>query len=175
MENGIIWIDIETTGTNYNTDKILQIAVIRTDNDFNILEEKEWIVKHDIETVKGMSNDFVKEMHNKTGLWDRIETEGISLEQIDKELEQIIRKVYGGKWQISIGGNSVHFDMNFIKNNMELSGALISHRVLDISAVLQFMRLTGNKVELPKHIVSHDALDDIRWSLIQAKAAKRYL
>ena len=169
----IACIDIETTGTDYKNDSILQLVCSIVDTDFNMIEEHEWIVKHNVEEVKAKSDNYVKDMHLKTGLWDRLETEGVELEQIDKELREVLNQVYDGKWKISILGNSVHFDMNFIVSQMPLSGSILSHRVIDMSSVLQFMRIIGEKVELPKHTVSHDALDDIRWSIEQAKHSKK--
>ena len=167
----IVWIDIETTGTDPKHDSILQIALIIADKDFNAIEEHEWIVKHKLMDVLSQADDYVKQMHEKTGLWNRIEREGLPLSTIDSHIYSILSKVYDG-WKISIGGNSVHFDMNFLTAQLKKSGSLISHRVLDISAVLQYFRVIGDKVELPKHTVSHDAIDDIRWSLTQAKAIK---
>ena len=167
----IVWIDIETTGTDPKHDSILQIALIIADKDFNAIEEHEWIVKHRLMDVLSQADDYVKQMHTETGLWNRIEREGLPLTTIDSHIYSILSKVYDG-WKISIGGNSVHFDMNFLTAQLKKSGELISHRVLDISAVLQYFRVIGDKVELPKHTVSHDAIDDIRWSLTQAKAVK---
>lgn len=169
----IACIDIETTGTDYKNDSILQLVCSIVDTDFNMIEEHEWIVKQNVEEVKAQSDDYVKDIHQKTGLWDRLETEGVELEQIDKELREVLNQVYDGKWKISILGNSVHFDMNFIVSQMPLSGSILSHRVIDMSSVLQFMRIINEKVELPKHTVSHDALDDIRWSIEQAKHSKK--
>lgn len=169
----IACIDIETTGTDYNNDSILQLVCSIVDYDFNILEEHEWIVKHNVEEVKAQSDDFVKKIHADTGLWNRIETEGVELSQIDTELREVLNQVYDGKWKISILGNSVHFDMNFIVSQMPVSGSIIAHRVIDMSSILQFMRIINRKVELPKHQVSHDALDDIRWSIEQARYAEK--
>ena len=180
-ENTIAWIDIETTGTNPQTDKILQIALIITDSKFNTIVEHEWIVRYCFSDAVNMfvnADETVQEMHTKTGLWEMlISEESQSLEDVDQQLSQILTKIYNSNngYQINIGGNSVHFDNSFIQQQMPLSAKHISHRVLDISAVLQYFRVVGNKVPLPKHTVSHDALDDIQWTITQAKAIQEHI
>lgn len=179
-----VWIDIETTGVDVYEDRILQVACIITDDQFNIIEEKEWVVQQDPELMKMIASDFVIQMHGgtlygsvsgdkKPSLWDRLET-GTPQEQVDEELHDMIRRAQPS-YKISIGGNSVHFDRAFLSHHFEQTGEILSHRVLDISAVLKFMRTIGKKVELPEHEVSHDALDDIRWSITQAQTIKEYL
>jgi oligoribonuclease len=169
----LVWIDIETTGTIITESEILQVACIVTDRDFNVIEEHDWVVKQDAVEMKAISDDYVINMHELTGLWDRLET-GLPLEEIDNQLAEIIENSYDG-WAVSIGGNSVHFDNNFIKAKMPKSGSQTSHRVLDMSAVLMFMGIIGERVAMPKHITTHDALDDIRWSIEQARYAKNQI
>lgn len=170
-KNRILWIDIETTGTNPLKDDILQIALIITDNKNRVLIEKEYIVKHKLKRVFKKADSYVKDMHSKTGLWDRIEVEGIELNKIDEEISKLIKDNMMTDYRLNIGGNSVHFDNSFIQAQMAETAELLSHRVLDISAVIQWFRVYGNKVDMPKHTVSHDALDDIRHSIEQSKYA----
>lgn len=168
-----VWIDIETTGVDVYEDRILQVACIITDDQFNIIKEKEWVVQQDPELMKMVSDDYVIQMHSKTELWCKLET-GTPQEQVDAELFKMIRFAQP-EYKVSIGGNSVHFDRAFLSYHFEQTGEILSHRVLDISAVLKFMKTIGKKVELPEHEVSHDALDDIRWTITQAQTIKEYL
>ena len=172
-KNRILWIDIETTGKKYKKDKILQIAFIITDNKNKPLIEKEYIVKHKKNRVFKKAVPYVQNMHSKTGLWDRLEVEGIDLKEIDEEISKIIRaNMYCDNWGLIIGGNSVSFDNHFIEAQMPLLGELLSYRVMDMSSVLQWFRVYGNKVDTSKNRVKpHDALDDIRNSIAQSEAA----
>lgn len=170
-KNRILWIDIETTGTNPLKDNILQIAIIITDNKNRVLIEREYIVKHKLKKVWKKADPYVQDMHTKTGLWDRIEVEGVELKEIDEKISKLIKDNMMTDYRLNIGGNSVHFDNSFIQAQMSETAELLSHRVLDISAVIQWFRVYGNKVDMPKHVVSHDALDDIRHSIEQSKYA----
>lgn len=167
----ILWIDIETTGTNPLKDDILQIALIITDDKNRTLIEREYIVKHKLKKVWKKADDYVKEMHTKTGLWDRIEIEGVELSKIDEAISKLIKDNMMTDYPLNIAGNSVHFDNSFIQAQMTETAKLLSHRVLDMSAVFQWFRVYGNKVDMPKHEVSHDALDDIRHSIEQSRYA----
>lgn len=169
----LVWIDVETTGTIISASELLQVACIVTDRDFNIVEEYDWVVKQDANAMKAISDDYVQKMHTVTGLWDRLET-GLPLEEIDAKLSEVLENAADG-WPISIGGNSVHFDNGFLKAKMPKSGRQTSHRVLDMSAVLMFMGIIGERVALPEHVTTHDALDDIRWSIEQARYAKNQI
>lgn len=169
----LVWIDLETTGVDKYDDHILEVACVITDDDFNIIEEREWVIKRDVELMKMISDDFVIQMHDKTGLWDKLEN-GVSEEQVDSELFEMIRFAQP-EYKVSIGGNSVHFDLGFLSHHFEKTSEILSHRVLDISAVLKFLKTIGKEVELPEHTVSHNALDDIRWTITQAQTIKEYL
>ena len=170
--NKQVWIDIETTGVDYKNDSILQVAVIITDKDFNILEEHSWIVKQD-ERVRNTVSEDVKQMHLKTGLWDKIEN-GIDQETVDFELFKVLRRAQPED-KISIGGSSVHFDMNMLVSQFSYTGPILSHRVMDISAARLNWEFMGHDIKFPEHTVSHEALDDIKWSIVQAKTIKEYV
>ena len=169
----LVWIDLETTGVDKYDDYILEVACVITNEKFEIIEEKEWVIKRDVELMKMISDDFVIQMHDKTGLWDKLEN-GLPQEQVDTELFEMIRRAQP-EYKVSIGGNSVHFDLGFLSHHFEQTSEILSHRVLDISAVLKFLKTIGKEVELPEHTVSHNALDDIRWTITQAQTIKEYL
>lgn len=169
IKKRILWIDIETTGVEHNIDRILQFAFIITDYKHNTLIEEDYVVKHDRNEVFEMCDKYVQNMHSKTGLWDRIETEGAELEEIDRQVSEIIKANMNTDWGLNIGGDSVHFDFYFIKKNMPLTAELLSHRLMDITSVLQWFRASENKVDVPKVETTHDALDDIRNSIRKSK------
>lgn len=168
-----LWIDIETTGTDKIKDKILQIAAIITDDNLNIVEEYEWVVKHRTQEVYKMACEKVQVMHAETNLWGRLPY-GKAIEEIDKELLEVIKKVNIGN-KVNIGGNSVHFDFYFIQEHLKESGKLLHHRLIDISATLETLSLIGKDIILPDHYTTHNALDDIKWSIIQARTIKEQI
>jgi oligoribonuclease len=171
--NMIPWIDIETTGFIVEKDSILQIALIITNGDFEEISRHDWIIKHDnLDELKAHADAFVLDMHDKTGLWDRLASkEAKPLSEVDAQLASILQLLRGdSRWGVKIGGNSVAFDKNFLSAQLPLTRKQLSHQVLDMSSVLEFFRATGNRVPLPKHSPSHNAMEDIENCIEQARA-----
>lgn len=172
FKDALVWIDIETTGLDPKTDKLLQVALILTDNDFNEIAIFDWIIQQNSKRAFKKADSQVQEMHRKTGLWDRLE-DGQGDKVVEWELREVLQAVRGNsKWPVRIGGNSVHFDLGFLKEKFPTASKELSHQVLDMSAVLGYFRIVGQKVELPKAERTHDALDDIRDTINQAKLTK---
>lgn len=175
MSNIIPWIDIETTGLNPAIDSILQVAVITTNHNLEEIARYDWIIKQDNpKKIAEITDSVVMEIHTETGLWERtLSPEAKPLSTVDKELAELLAEIKGdGKWGVKFAGNSVDFDKKFIQANMPKSKPLISHQVIDMSAVLQFMRVIGKPVPLPRHSNDHNALNDIAWCLTQARMAR---
>lgn len=169
------YVDIETTGLDPKMDKILQVAMVIVDKKLNEKARFEWIVEYDEDEtsdLKFISDDYVKEMHEKTGLWDRIQSiEAVSLKRVDREFHQVLSFLQGDSdYPIQIAGNSVRFDRDFIYEHMKKSKKLLSHRVIDISAVLGYLRSVDRKVSLENVERDHDAMSDILDCIRQAKA-----
>lgn len=171
-EPALCFIDVETTGDDKKLHHLLQIAVIITDIKFNVIEEYETPIYQNKETMYNEANNDVKKMHSKTGLWDRVETEGKMIEQVDAEVREMLEEIWDGQWNVKIWGNSVFFDNGFIQEYLPKSGELLGHQVVDVSSVLSFFRTIDDKVETNKLPTTHDALDDIRKTIDQARRTK---
>lgn len=166
-----VWVDIETNGIENPI--ILQVAAVITDKEFNIIEEHSWVVKNDAEKVKSQTKEFVKKMHADTGLWDKL-ANGIPEYIVDERLYDVLRNAQP-TGEITIGGSSVHFDMYALVDNFPLSGSILSHRLMDITSVRKNWEFMGHDIDFPDHTVSHEALDDIKWTITQAKTIKEYV
>lgn len=167
----LCFIDVETTGVDNKLDHLLQVAVIITDRKFNVIKEYETPIYQDKEEMFNKSTPGVQKMHADTGLWDKLEN-GKTIEQVDTEVREMLEEVWDGKWNVKIWGNSVAFDNGFIQENLPKSAELLGHQVVDVSGILQFFRTIDNKVETNKLPTTHDALDDIRKTIDQARRAK---
>jgi len=105
----LIWIDMEMTGLNVERDKILEIAIIITDSELNILDESIDLVVHQPEEVLYGMNDWCKEHLGNNGLTDRSRNSTISLNDARKLIFKLIRK-YTEEKQGLLCGNSVYVD-----------------------------------------------------------------
>jgi oligoribonuclease len=134
----ITWIDVETGGLEESTDKLFEVAALVTDRNLNILDTKGFNMvvhypKEEIEAIRNASVPFVQQMHDKTGLWDRLPT-GTPLAEVDAKLHEYISQ-FSEPRSSYLGGNSITLDRNFLRANLPQSFGHISYRSIDVSTV----------------------------------------
>src|SRR5436305_1836877 len=111
----MFWVDLEMTGLDENVDCILEVAVIVTDLEFNVLDTLHHIVKQPQSVLDNM-NDWCKFTHGKSGLTAAVPN-GTPLEQVEKELLALAAKHFSQE-KIVLCGNSVGMDKRFIDKYM---------------------------------------------------------
>lgn len=133
----ITWIDVETGGLDESTDKLYEVAAIVTDRNLNILDPEGFnMVVHypvaEVEALRNASVPFVQQMHDKTGLWERLPS-GTPLTEVDTKLHEYIAQFSGPKTS-RLGGNSITLDRNFLRANLPLAFGHISYQSMDVSS-----------------------------------------
>jgi len=167
----LVWIDLETTGLELKKDKIIEIAVLITDKDLNLLDSKGYtgyvgITEDDISLMRA----FVKDMHTSNGLIEICKKSKLSLEDIDKQATEYISKFVKEK-EAPICGNNIAFDRSFINYNMPLLSNYLHYRNIDVSTVKQLSMIwKGDKYK--KKDGRHEALDDIKKSIEELRYYK---
>ena len=79
MANELVWLDLEMTGLNPKRHRIIEIATVITDSDLNIIAEGPEMVIHANETILGRMNDYVHEMHQRSGLLEKVRNSKITI------------------------------------------------------------------------------------------------
>ncbi len=168
-ESNLIWVDLEMTGLEPKTDKILEIASIVTDSDLNVLAEGPTIAIHQSDDVLDNMDPWCVTQHGQSGLTERCRqstfTEQDAIEQTIAFLENWVPK--GAS---PMCGNSIGQDRRFMNAYMRELEDYFHYRNLDVSTVKELARRwkpeTLNKVNKKG---SHLALDDIRDSIMELK------
>lgn len=170
METKIFWGDVETNGVNDDKDDVLlEVAFLVTDLDLNILDETGYqAVVHypveEVEAIKAKTNDYVVDMHTKTGLWDRL-PQGKPLEQIDDELLAYLKSFESEEKSARLAGNSITLDRNFMRKFLPKSFNHIHYRSIDVSTLAGLAQYWAKpKVQYRKNTV-HSAFADITESI----------
>jgi oligoribonuclease len=165
----LIWIDMEMSGLNPDTDRILEVALIVTDSRLNAVAEGPVLVLHQPGTVLDAMDDWNKSTHAKSGLIEKVKASTLSEPQVEAQMIAFLAQhVPSGISPMC--GNSVHQDRRFLSRHMPALETYFLYRNLDVSTLKELAKrwkpeiMTG----LTKH-GKHEALADIRESIEELK------
>ncbi len=163
--NNLIWIDLEMTGLDPNTHKIIEIATIVTDAQLNILAEGPVLAIHQPEAELAKMDDWCTNTHTNTGLVARVQASTISeddaVAQTIAFLEQWVPKGVS-----PICGNSIGQDRRFLYQHMPRLEQYFHYRYLDVSTIKELARRwKPTLLDGLQKKGTHLALDDIRDSI----------
>ena len=164
----LIWIDCEMTGLDLATDAMVEIAVLVTDSDLNIIGDGVDVVIHATEGQLNSMNDFVREMHTSSGLITEIPN-GISLASAEEQILEYLKSVGTEPGKSPLAGNSVSVDRNFIARDMLKLNEYLHYRTIDVSSIKELARRWYPKTYFaaPAKTGNHRALGDIRDSIAE--------
>ena len=162
----LLWVDLEMTGLDPEKDRILEVAAIATDWDFNEYGTFTAIVKVDEALMRErMVGDFWE--RNRV-TYDALMTQnanGKPAADVEKELLQFVEKNFGDT--VYLSGNSIHQDRKFIEREWPELDAKLHYRMLDVSAwKIVFENALHRSFPKPEN---HRALEDIRGSIEELK------
>ena len=170
IKQNIIWIDCEFTGLDYQEDTILEIAVVVTDKELNILKEPLSIAIHHSDEVLEASNGFVKKTIPNVIKASRAST--ISLSQAEELCLNYLSDVTE-RGVSQLAGNTIGSDRHMLYYKMPELERWCHYRNIDVSSLKECAERW--KPELLKKIVkkeTHRALDDILESIEEMKVYK---
>ena len=162
----LIWVDCEMTGLDINNDALVEIAVLVTDAQLNVLGEGvDLVIKCSQEKLDGM-NDFVREMHTASGLITEI-PDGVSAAEAETAILEYLSKYAPDAGKSPLAGNSVYVDRGFIARDLPAFNAYLHYRTVDVSSIKELARRWYPRVYFaaPKKTGNHRALGDIRDSI----------
>ncbi len=161
----IVWIDCEMTGLDLVKDALVEIAVVVTDSELNVLDEGiDLVIKPPAEALEQM-DPFVHTMHTTSGLITELDGGMTLTEAQDAVLEYLRARIEPGK--APLAGNSVGTDKSFLDRDMpELVGHL-HYRVIDVSSIKELARRWYPRIYYasPDKNGGHRALADILESI----------
>ena len=164
----LVWIDCEMTGLSLETDALVEIAVLVTDSELNIIGEGiDLVIKTSPEKLEAM-NDFVRQMHTSSGLIEKI-PDGIDISEAEKLILEYLASAGVVAGKSPLAGNSVSVDRNFIARDMKVLADFLHYRTIDVSTIKELTRRWYPKTYFaaPAKTGNHRALGDIRDSIAE--------
>jgi oligoribonuclease len=165
----LIWIDMEMSGLNPDSDKVLELAVIVTDSQLNAVAESPVLVVHQPDAVLDVMDDWNKSTHAKSGLVGRVKASTMSEAQAEAQMIAFLAQhVPSGISPMC--GNSVHQDRRFLARHMPALETYFLYRNLDVSTLKELAKRWKPAIMagLTKH-GKHEALADIQESIEELK------
>jgi len=160
----LIWVDMEMTGLLPESDKVIEIAVIVTDLDLQILAEGPVVTIHQPDTVLAAMDEWNTRHHTASGLVDRVRASRVDESEASSIILEFLEQwVPAGKSPMC--GNSICQDRRFMARHLPALEAFFHYRNLDVTT----LKLLASywRPELPPHAKqnAHTALADIRESI----------
>jgi oligoribonuclease len=166
----LIWIDCEMTGLSLGKDVLVEIAVLVTDSELNVIGEGiDLVIKASPDQLAGM-NDFVTQMHTTSGLITEI-PHGITVEAAEDAILAYLESAGTVAGKSPLAGNSVSVDRNFIARDMPRLTEYLHYRTVDVSSIKELARRWYPKIYFaaPAKTGNHRALGDIQDSIEELK------
>lgn len=164
-KDNLLWVDLEMTGLNPETEKIMSMAFILTNDDLEILAEGPELHIHvDEETLSNMDEWCVK-THGESGLTQRCRESKLTLEDAEKRMVELLSQ-WVGDTKPPMCGNSVHMDRLFLAKYMPKVEAMFHYRNVDVSTIKELAkRWRFLLAEGYSKKGAHTALADIKESI----------
>src|ERR1700726_3927588 len=138
-EFNLIWCDMEMTGLDPDTDRIIEIAVVGTDSELNILAEGPVFAIHQPDEIMNGMDAWNKGTHGRSGLIERVKNSTVTEADAEAALIEFLKKyVPAGKSPMS--GNSICQDRRFMVRGMPKLEAFFHYRNLDVSTLKELCK-----------------------------------
>jgi oligoribonuclease len=164
-DQNLIWIDLEMTGLEPNTDRIIEIAVVVTDPLVTVRVEGPVIAVHQSDEVLDRMDAWNKGTHGKSGLIDRVKASTVDEVSAQAQVVAFLQQYVSARTS-PMCGNTVHQDRRFLANYMPRLENFFHYRNLDVSTLKELARRwkPGIMDGFKKH-QKHTALADIHESI----------
>jgi oligoribonuclease len=168
-EMNLVWVDMEMTGLEPDTDRIIEVAMVVTDMHLNVLAEGPVLAIHQSDATLDAMDSWNKGTHGRSGLIDRVKASTVSEEQAEAEFIAFMKQwVPNGKSPMC--GNTIGQDRRFMVRYMPKLEAFFHYRNVDVSTLKELCRRWKPEVVSGfKKAQKHTALADILESIEELK------
>jgi oligoribonuclease len=164
-DSSLIWIDLEMTGLNPATDRIIEIAVIVTDADLVVRAEGPVFAVHQSDAVLDAMDAWNKGTHGRSGLIDRVKVSPYDEAQVEARVIDFLKPLVP-RGVSPMCGNSICQDRRFLAATMPALEAYFHYRNLDVSTLKELAKRWKPQIlDGFKKAQAHTALADIRESI----------
>ena len=170
----LIWIDLEMTGLDPQTCKIIEIATLITDGELNILADGPELVIHQPDDVLGAMNGWCTDHHGQSGLTEQVRRSTLSTTDAEAQTLAFVR-AHCPAGESPLCGNSVHMDRVFLDHYMPTLAQFVHYRNVDVSSIKELAKRWYPDLAPMAKRETHRALDDIRESIEELRHYRKLI
>jgi oligoribonuclease len=173
----LVWIDCEMTGLDLTRDKLIEVAVLVTDSELNVLDPGlDLVISASDADLDGMV-DVVTEMHAKSGLTDAVRAATLTVAEAEQQLLAYVKRFVPERRTAPLCGNSIGTDRGFLARDMPELDDHLHYRMIDVSSIKELARRWFPRVYFaqPQKGLAHRALADIIESVRELAYYRRTL
>jgi oligoribonuclease len=177
VNDRLVWIDCEMTGLDLQRDALIEIAVLVTDGDLNVLGRGVDVVIHADESALAGMPEVVHEMHAHSGLTEAVRASTVTLAQAEELALSYVREHVPEPRTAPLAGNSIATDRGFLARDMPELDNHLHYRMVDVSSIKELCRRWFPRVfyAKPEKGLAHRALADIEESIRELQYYRRTL
>ena len=175
VRDELVWIDCEMTGLDLRSDKLIEIAVLVTDADLNVLGDGVDVVIHADDAALSSMIDVVTEMHTRSGLIEEVRASTVDVATAEMMVLDYIREHVKQAKTAPLAGNSIATDRGFIARDMPALDSYLHYRMVDVSSIKELCRRWYPRIYYgqPAKGLAHRALADIHESIRELQYYRR--
>jgi len=168
-EFNLVWVDMEMTGLDPDTDRIIEVAVVVTDSNLNILAEGPVFAIHQSDAALDAMDAWNKGTHGRSGLIERVKASTVTESDAETALIEFLKQ-YVPNGKAPMCGNTICQDRRFMVRGMPKLEAFFHYRNLDVSTLKELCKRWKPEIAtgFKKH-QKHTALADIIESIEELK------
>ena len=167
--SNLVWIDLEMTGLDPDSETIIEIATIVTDGSLEVLAEGPEIAIHQSAEVLAAMDEWNTEQHGRSGLTERVLASTCMVKEAEQRTLEFLER-YVPPRTSPMCGNSICLDRRFLHRWMPRLEAFFHYRNLDVSTLKELcLRWAPDKAERFEKRAEHRALEDIRGSIAELR------
>jgi oligoribonuclease len=162
-------MDLEMTGLEPRRNVIVEIAVLITDDDLQVVAEgPDLVVSATAEQLDGME-DVVREMHTRSGLLEEIRSSTLSLADAGQSVLAFFKEHIPEPRSVPLAGNSIGTDRRFLAAHLPEIEDWLHYRSVDVSTIKELCRrwYPDAFAQAPGKQTAHRAMDDIKESIAE--------
>ena len=168
-QNNLVWIDMEMTGLNPDTDRVIEVALVVTNSALDVVAEAPVLVVHQTDEALEAMDDWNKNTHGRSGLIGKVRESRLIESVVEAQMVEFLKQHVGSRLS-PMCGNSICQDRRFLARWMPKLEDYFHYRNLDVSTLKELVKRWRPELAkgLSKH-GKHEALADIYESIEELK------